>query len=98
VWYEGVEDVARRADVRVAFLFMGAARVREVGPAHLTFTALEGVLAARAMPKAVVVPLHYEGWEHFSEGRPQIERAFSEAGLSDRLRWLERGQPRELSL
>jgi hypothetical protein len=57
VWYEGVEEVARRADVRVAFLNMGAARVAEVGPAHLTFTAEEGVEVARAMPQAMIVPL-----------------------------------------
>ena len=93
VWYEGVEEVAKRADVRVAFAFMGAARVREVGPAHLTLTAAEGVLLARAMPRAVIVPLHYEGWAHFSEGRPDIERAFASAGLSRRLRWLPPGEP-----
>jgi L-ascorbate metabolism protein UlaG (beta-lactamase superfamily) len=93
VWYEGVEEVARRADVRVAFLFMGAARVREVGPAHLTMTADEAVRAATAMPHAKIVPLHYEGWEHFSEGRAPIEQAFDAAGLSARLEWLVAGQP-----
>lgn len=81
--------------MRIAFLFMGAARVREVGQAHLTLTAAEGVLAARAMPSAVIVPLHYEGWQHFSEGRADIERAFTEAGLADHLRWLPRGEPFE---
>jgi L-ascorbate metabolism protein UlaG (beta-lactamase superfamily) len=91
VWYEGVEAVAGHADVRVAFLFMGAARVREVGPAHLTMTAEEGVLVARAMPNALIVPLHFEGWEHFSEGREVIQAAFAAAGLSDRVRWLVRG-------
>lgn len=92
VWFDGLDEIAQRADVRVAFLFMGAARVREVGPAHLTMTADEGVLTARAMPRAVVVPLHYEGWAHFSEGRTDIERAFAAAGLSERLRWLVPGQ------
>jgi len=92
VWFEGVKKVADAADVRVAFLFMGAARVREVGPAHLTFTAAEGVLVAGAMPNAAIVPLHYEGWEHFSEGRGEIEGAFSEAALTHRLHWLPPGQ------
>ena len=92
VWFDGVKEIATRADVRVAFLFMGAARVREVGPAHLTLTAAEGVLVARAMPNATLVPLHYEGWEHFSEGRSAIEAAFTEAGLAHRLRWLPPGQ------
>jgi len=92
VWYEGVAEVTRRADVRVAFLFLGAARVREVGPAHLTMTADEGVLAARAMPNAAIVPLHYEGWQHFSEGRAEIDRVFTDAGLRGRVHWLAPGR------
>jgi L-ascorbate metabolism protein UlaG (beta-lactamase superfamily) len=96
VWYEGVEEVARRADVRVAFLFMGAARVHEVGPAHLTMTADEGVLVARAMPNAMIIPLHYEGWAHFSEGRAEIERVFDAEGFSDRLCWLTPGHATEM--
>jgi len=91
VWYEGLRPIAERADVKVALLFLGAARVREVGPAHLTFAASEGVAAARAFPHALIVPLHYAGWGHFSEGRAEIQRAFDEAGLGERLCWLEPG-------
>ncbi len=87
VWYEGVAEVGRRFAPRVAVLNLGAARVPEVGPFHLTMTAAEAVEAARAFAPAIIVPLHFEGWAHFSEGRPQIERAFQEAGLGDRLRW-----------
>ena len=92
VWYEQLAEIPRRMDVRVAFLFMGAARVREVGTAHLTMTAKEGVLAARAMPRAAIVPLHYEGWAHYSQSRTEIEPAFAAAGMSDRLRWLPPGR------
>ena len=92
VWYDGVSEVARRFDVRVAVLFMGAARVAAVGPAHLTMTADEGVEAARAFSNAVIVPLHFEGWEHFSDGRDDIRREFAEAGLETRVHWLEPGK------
>lgn len=98
VWYEGVAEVAWRFTVQVAILFMGTARVREVGPAHLTLAATEGVEAARAFPDAVIVPVHYEGWAHFTEGREQIERAFDAAGLASRLRWLPPGQAVTLQL
>lgn len=91
VWYEGVREVSERFPVRVASLFMGAARVRAVGEWHLTFTGVEGVEAARAFSKAVIVPLHFEGWEHFSESRADIDLAFRNAGLSERLRWLAPG-------
>ncbi len=98
VWYEGVREVAERFPVRVAVLFMGAARVPEVGPAHLTFTAQEAVAAARAFADALVVPLHYEGWAHFSESRAQVEDAFASAGMGRRLLWPERGRAAEIKV
>jgi L-ascorbate metabolism protein UlaG (beta-lactamase superfamily) len=97
VWYEELDSIASRVDVRVAMLFGGAARVREVGPAHLTMTAAEMVTAARAFGNAVIVPLHYAGWAHFSEGRTPIQNEFENAGLSERLLWLPPGRATELA-
>ncbi len=93
VWYDGVVEVGRRFPPRVAILFMGAARVREAGSHHLTFTAEEGVKAARLFADAVIVPLHFEGWAHFSESRQEIEQAFAASGLAGRLRWPVAGEP-----
>ena len=92
VWYEGVAEVARRFPVRTAVLFLGAARVAAVGPWALTMTAQDAVEAARAFADAAIVPLHFEGWEHFSESRAEVDAAFQRAGLSERLRWPERGR------
>jgi L-ascorbate metabolism protein UlaG (beta-lactamase superfamily) len=97
VWYEGVADVARRSPVFVALLFTGAARVSAVGPWHLTMTAAEAVEAARAFARAAIVPLHFEGWEHFSESRGELEQAFAAAGMNDRLHLLEPGGVVEFS-
>lgn len=98
VFYEGVPEVGRRFPVDVAILFMGAARVPEVGPSHLTFTAQEAVQAARALPNAMIVPLHCEGWAHFSESRSDIDKAFMSAGLHHRLLWADPGRPVTLGL
>ena len=87
VLYEGVQEVAARFDVGVAVLNVGAARVAAAGDQPLTFTAEEAVEVARLMPSATIVPLHFEGWAHFSEGRAEVERAFAAAGLRERLRW-----------
>ena len=92
VWYEGVAEVARRFSIRVAILNLGAARVPEAGPFHLTMTAEEAVETAKAFSKAAIVPLHFEGWAHFSEGCEQIDAAFAAAGLSQRLHWPELGR------
>jgi L-ascorbate metabolism protein UlaG (beta-lactamase superfamily) len=96
VWFDGVAEVARRYPVRTAVLFLGAARLAAVGAAHLTMTAEEAVIAARAFSNAVIVPAHAEGWAHFTEGRAEVDRAFTEAGLASRLRWLAPGEPTEL--
>jgi len=90
-WGFGVAEISQRFSVQIAILFMGAARVREVGTAHLTFTASEAIEAARAFADAIIIPLHYEGWAHFSESRKQIGDAFTSAGLQRRLQWMEPG-------
>ncbi len=89
VWYEGVEEVARRCDIKKIILFMGAARVKEAGPHHLTMTADEGILVANQFPQAKIIPVHFEGWAHFSESKNEIENKFKDAGLLDRLLWAE---------
>jgi L-ascorbate metabolism protein UlaG (beta-lactamase superfamily) len=93
VWFEGVTEVAQRFPIKLAVLNLGAARVAEVGPFHLTMTSEEGAQAARTFKDAAIVPLHFEGWAHFSEGRDKIVEAFSAAKLQDRLRWPKAGEP-----
>jgi len=97
VWYEGASQVSQRFSVEIAILFMGAARVAAAGPAPLTFTANEGVEAAHAFAGAVIVPLHYEGWAHFSESRKEIQDAFAAAGLEQRLRWMDPGRATDVT-
>ena len=89
VWYEGVEEVAKRFDVKMVLAFMGAAIVKNVGEAHLTMTVEEGLKLARLFDNATIVPMHFEGWEHFSESKTEIERKFKDADLTNRLRWAE---------
>ena len=76
-WHDGLAEVARCFDVRAAVLFMGAARVPAVGPEALTMTAEDGIKAARAFSDATIIPLHYEGWAHFTESREVITRAYA---------------------
>lgn len=91
VWFEGVEEVAKRFRITLAVLFMGAAVVPRVGPDHLTMTASEGIFAARVFSSAKIVPLHCGGWEHFTESRMDIQNVFTRAFLQSRLTWLEPG-------
>ena len=92
VWFEGVERVIERFPrICVAVLFMGAAHV-PVLPANITLTADEAVFIAKALPRATIVPVHFEGWKHFTESRQQIAQVFAAAGLEHRLLWLPPGK------
>jgi L-ascorbate metabolism protein UlaG (beta-lactamase superfamily) len=92
VWYEGVQETLRRyPNIRVGILFVGTAQI-PVLPAHLTFTAEEAVRVSTALPRAIIVPVHFEGWKHLKESRQDLTQAFSAAGREDRLLWLQPGK------
>jgi L-ascorbate metabolism protein UlaG (beta-lactamase superfamily) len=92
VWYEGVAEVAHRAEVTHAFLFAGAARLEVAGPAHLTMTAEDVVATARPLGRALLILVHHDGWAHFSEDRACVARAIQAAGFGDRLRLVDHGR------
>lgn len=98
VLFDGVEEVAQRHRIGVALLHFGAARAQRFGPFDITFTGVEGAQLAALLGDATIIPVHYEGWSHFSEGRAEIEQAFAAAGLSARLRFLPLGQPITLDI
>jgi L-ascorbate metabolism protein UlaG (beta-lactamase superfamily) len=89
VWFDGVKEVSQRFGVTVVMPFAGAAQTR--GPFHLTMNINDVIETASAFPKATIVPLHYQGWKHFTQSGEDIARAFAVFGLSDRLRLLEPG-------
>lgn len=93
VLYEGVRDIAGRLRVDVAVLHLGGVRFPISGPLRYTMNAAEAVELCGLLEPRRIVPIHYEGWQHFREGRPVIEEAFSKVpnGLAERVRWLEPG-------
>jgi L-ascorbate metabolism protein UlaG (beta-lactamase superfamily) len=99
VWYEGVAEVARRfPTIKAIVLFAGAARVKARGPDHLTMDTADAIATALAFPAAQILPVHHQGWEHFSESQQDLVNAFAARGLEARLLPLELGVPRSVSL
>ncbi|WP_405071239.1 MBL fold metallo-hydrolase [Kribbella sp. NBC_01510] len=87
-----VKEIADRfAPIDVAVLFAGGARTTLLDGAALTLTSEAAVEAAHLLGSATIVPVHTEGWAHFTEGPDQFLKAFREAGLAARVRLLEHG-------
>jgi L-ascorbate metabolism protein UlaG (beta-lactamase superfamily) len=75
----------RFGPVDVAVLFAGAARTALLDGAYLTLSSAQAAQAAVVLGARHVVPLHFEGWAHFSQGRDTLDSAFTAAGVRDRL-------------
>lgn len=52
----------------------------------------------RQLDPHTIIPVHYDGWSHFAEGRTDIERVLSKRtdAIADRLQWAPIGRPVEL--
>ena len=98
VFFDDLREINRRHPVRVALLHFGAAQAKVYGPVHLTLTATDGVKLAQTLGDAIIIPIHFEGWAHYTEGRAEIEQAFVAAGIEKRLRFLPPGQPVSLDV
>jgi len=99
VLYDGVREVADRLEVDTALLHLGGVRFPISGPIHYTMTAHQAVELLRLVRPRTAIPIHYEGWKHFREGREAIERELASApdDLRQMIRWLPIGVPTELS-
>lgn len=76
------EIVARVGSPDVAVLFAGgASSPHYFDGALLTLGSEQAVEAARLLQARAVIPIHCDGWTHYSQDRADLTRAFADAGL-----------------
>jgi L-ascorbate metabolism protein UlaG (beta-lactamase superfamily) len=82
-----VRTIAERIGaIDLAVLFTGGVSVPyRFDGAYLTLSADRAAEAAEALGVRAVVPVHFEGWAHFTQGADDLRAAFAAAGLGDRL-------------
>jgi L-ascorbate metabolism protein UlaG (beta-lactamase superfamily) len=88
-----VRQVPARLQVDTALLHLGGVRFPVSGPVRYTMTAQDAVELCRLMRPRTAIPIHYEGWKHFRQGRDAIEREFANApeDIRRRIRWIPIG-------
>jgi L-ascorbate metabolism protein UlaG (beta-lactamase superfamily) len=93
VLYDGVRQVPDRLKVDTALLHLGGVRFPVTGPLRYTMTARDAVELCGRLRARTVIPIHYEGWQHFREGREAIERELESApdSVRDSIHWLPLG-------
>lgn len=92
------EIAARAAPIGVALLHIGHVSPGPDAGIFFSLSAQEAVKYAEALRAEVVVPLHFEGWKHFSEPSTAAFDAFKNSDVGARTRWLGQRESIELDL
>ncbi|MGW1729860.1 MULTISPECIES: MBL fold metallo-hydrolase [unclassified Streptomyces] len=84
---DAVKEIAERfAPVDTAIVFAGAPRFPGLfAGACIVLDSAQAADAATILGARRVVPVHYDSWAHFTEGREELVAAFTAAGLAARL-------------
>lgn len=77
--FRGVEKAADRLDVALTVVHLGEVRFPVTGPVRYSLTAEDGLRLADRSGAETIVPVHYEGWSHFHQGRAELDRAVAAA-------------------
>ena len=79
---------ARYADIDIALLHLGGERALGV---RLTMDGAQGADLMRIVQPRLAIPIHYDDYTVFTSPLSDFQEAVSEAGLSDRVHYLFRG-------
>ena len=83
---------ARAGRVDVAVLFAGAVQVpHRFDGAYLTLSSERAAEAAKILGVRAVMPVHFQGWTHFTQGADALRAAFAGNQMTDRLALAEPG-------
>jgi L-ascorbate metabolism protein UlaG (beta-lactamase superfamily) len=88
--------VQKTGELGIAILNAGAVQLPKFDGAYLTLSADHAADVAKILGARTVIPLHFEGWAHVTQGAGELKAAFSGNGIADRLLMLERGQRAEV--
>jgi L-ascorbate metabolism protein UlaG (beta-lactamase superfamily) len=89
-----VRVIAERVGaIDVAVLFAGAVQLpHRFDGAYLTLSSDRAAEATKLLGVRAALPVHFEGWTHFTQGARELRAAFAGNSISDRLVLAERGE------
>lgn len=96
ILFDGITTIAERYAIGTVFLHVGAAQFAPTGPTLFTFDATQAYQAAQLLKPQSLIPIHFDGWQHFSQGQVEIDQAFAESDIQPR--WLEPGMATKLTV
>lgn len=94
MYIDALRAIGDRWHVTAAILNLGNATVEfPAGPVQITMDGAQAVRLMREIGADVMVPVHFEDWEHFKEDRDGLRRVFMQEGFVERVCWTVPGVP-----
>ncbi len=101
IWFSGdtiyLPELAKMKEkfhIAVALVNIGKVLVSLPGAAEPLQITVGGEEAARLVEEIgadVLVPMHFESWAHFTEGKEELKGVLEQAGVQGKVVWLEPG-------
>ncbi|MGJ6967816.1 MBL fold metallo-hydrolase [Streptosporangium sp. G11] len=100
VYHRALRRAAAQIRPGTVLLHLGGVGFPLTGPLRYTMTAGQAVRLCEAITPHTILPVHYEGWQHFRQGRDGIEQDLRRAPkqISSRFHWLPTGSTEHLRL
>jgi L-ascorbate metabolism protein UlaG (beta-lactamase superfamily) len=93
ILFAGTEEIASRyAPIDLAILHVSVARVEPMGNLKVSLSAEEAVGYAQSLGARKVLPIHFKGWAHFSQGRDEATKVFTASEIAEQLVLLRSGE------
>lgn len=97
VLFKGLRDVAARLEIGTVLMHLGSVKFPHLSAGfRYTMDAKEAVKVLELTDPTTVIPVHYEGWTHFRQGRSAAEQVFNQSGFADRVHWLDPGEAKAI--
>ncbi|KAE8153606.1 beta-lactamase superfamily domain-containing protein [Aspergillus avenaceus] len=92
VYIDELKKIKDRVHVTAAVLNLGNATFEfPIGPIQITMDGKQAVRLVQDIGADVMVPMHFESWEHFKEHGEDLARIFEEAGIMHKVCWTTPG-------
>ncbi|RYP59107.1 hypothetical protein DL769_008681 [Monosporascus sp. CRB-8-3] len=107
VYVEELAKMTSKYHITVALMNLGKASFEGVTsegqpgqPDDVLQITMDGRQAARLfrdIEADVLVPMHYESWDHFTQHEEELSKEFEEEGILEKVRWLTPGKVVEIN-
>lgn len=97
VWIDELAEIKNKWHIVVSVLNLGNALFPYPnGVLQITFDGKQAAHFMRVTGADIMVPIHFESWEHFTEHQAELRDVFYKEGVAEKVQWLTPGVAKQI--